>query len=179
MIGLMLGCGTPMAVSWGPGRTLIYNDAYAELIGTRHPLALGRSSLETFVEIRDLIEDRLAQASAGTTVHVADHFYPGVRRGGLGDAWLDICYHPVRSDRGEVLGVFITAIDTTARVLAERGRRAAETELRRTQARQAFLLKLSDALTAAGRSDRDPGRRLACARRAASRQPRSLFRDRR
>ena len=42
-VRVMLGSGYPMLICWGPAYTMLYNDAYAALIGTRHPAALGCS----------------------------------------------------------------------------------------------------------------------------------------
>jgi hypothetical protein len=35
-IGVMLGSGYPMLVSWGPAYMMLYNDPYRPLIGTKH-----------------------------------------------------------------------------------------------------------------------------------------------
>jgi hypothetical protein len=40
-VGLMLRSQLPMYVAWGPQWRLLYNDAYALLLGARHPGALG------------------------------------------------------------------------------------------------------------------------------------------
>jgi hypothetical protein len=40
----------PMLLLWGDSFTQIYNDAYAELIGDKHPAALGATSREVFPE---------------------------------------------------------------------------------------------------------------------------------
>src|ERR1700682_6509770 len=45
-IGIVLNSGQPMCVAWVAELTLIYNDAYAEILGVRHPAALGRRSEE-------------------------------------------------------------------------------------------------------------------------------------
>lgn len=42
IVSLILASGKPMFVVWGPHRTLLYNDAYIALLGSKHPAALGR-----------------------------------------------------------------------------------------------------------------------------------------
>jgi hypothetical protein len=37
LVAVMLGSHQPMFVVWGPARTLLYNDAYAEILGRKHP----------------------------------------------------------------------------------------------------------------------------------------------
>jgi hypothetical protein len=44
LIGVMLGSNQPMFVSWGPERTLLYNEGYAAILGRKHPGALGQLS---------------------------------------------------------------------------------------------------------------------------------------
>ncbi|WP_264048911.1 hypothetical protein [Methylobacterium flocculans] len=46
LVRVMLGSGQPMFVAWGPERTLLYNDGYSEMLGTRHPAALSRPFFE-------------------------------------------------------------------------------------------------------------------------------------
>src|SRR4030088_2059647 len=36
-VALILSCGFPMAVRWGPELVTIYNDAYREILGDKHP----------------------------------------------------------------------------------------------------------------------------------------------
>ncbi|MGX6601083.1 SpoIIE family protein phosphatase [Micromonosporaceae bacterium Da 78-11] len=49
-VELLLDSPMPMALSFGDDFTLIYNDAYADLIGALHPAALGRPGAEVFGE---------------------------------------------------------------------------------------------------------------------------------
>ena len=50
-VDLLLAAPLPMAFAAGPRFVLIYNDAYADLIGTLHPAALGRPAAEGLGEI--------------------------------------------------------------------------------------------------------------------------------
>ena len=52
LVGVMLGSNQPMFIAWGAERTLLYNDAYAEILARKHPAALGRDFLEVWHEIR-------------------------------------------------------------------------------------------------------------------------------
>jgi PAS domain-containing protein len=62
-VDLILASGFPMSVRWGPDLIMIYNDAYASLLGDRHPRALGRplrdiaGVLATAFEITDRVRD--------------------------------------------------------------------------------------------------------------------------
>ena len=48
---VVLSSPVPMALLLGDDLTLLYNDGYAELIGDRHPAALGRPAAEVFAEV--------------------------------------------------------------------------------------------------------------------------------
>lgn len=50
----------PVALLWGPEFVLLYNEAYVELIGHKHPAALGRSARQVFAEVWDVVGPMLA-----------------------------------------------------------------------------------------------------------------------
>ena len=50
-VELVLASGFPMAVRWGPEQVSIYNDAYAGILGDKHPRALGRPLREVWPEM--------------------------------------------------------------------------------------------------------------------------------
>src|SRR6478609_3864790 len=55
-VELILASGFPMSVRWGPDLIMIYNDAYAELLGSKHPHVLGKPLREVWPEIlKDLV----------------------------------------------------------------------------------------------------------------------------
>src|SRR5678809_1640907 len=41
-VALLLESRFPMFVAWGPELGFLYNDSYAEVLGAKHPRALGR-----------------------------------------------------------------------------------------------------------------------------------------
>ena len=62
------------------------------------------------------------------------------------EIWVDRAASPIRDETGAVVGLWEVFIDITA--YAERQRKLAEDMLRETEAREAFLLRLSDELRA-------------------------------
>src|SRR3954466_11683367 len=42
VVSLLLNSKFPMFVAWGPELSFLYNDNYAEILGAKHPTALGR-----------------------------------------------------------------------------------------------------------------------------------------
>src|SRR5579884_4313023 len=51
VVDLVLAYGFPMAVRWGPELVMLYNDAYAPLLGAKHPHVFGRPLREAWPEI--------------------------------------------------------------------------------------------------------------------------------
>ena len=64
-VELMLASPVPMALTYGDDIVLVYNDAYADVIGARHPGAMGRPAAEVFADlwqapgVGDVIDGRL------------------------------------------------------------------------------------------------------------------------
>ncbi|MBA3324565.1 MAG: PAS domain S-box protein [Rhodobacteraceae bacterium] len=132
VVGLMLGSRQPMFVAWGPSRTILYNDGYAPMCGKRHPKAFGQPFAEVWAEIMDDVGPILERAFAGESTHRDDIALTMERNGFPEETHFAFSYTPVRGDDGRVAGMLCACSETTERVKADR--------------RQAFLLKLSDAV---------------------------------
>jgi PAS domain S-box-containing protein len=131
LVNVMLGSKQPMFVAWGPEHTLIYNDGYAEILGRKHPAALGRPLLDVWSEIRPDIEAMVKQAYAGDPVHMDDIALVLERNGYPEEAHFTFSYTPVRdSGTGAISGIFCPSSETTAQVIAERRLRQSEAEAR-------------------------------------------------
>jgi PAS domain S-box-containing protein len=116
----MLSSNQAMFVAWGPGRTLLYNDAYAEILAGKHPEALGRDFLEVWGEIRDDLVPIVEEAYAGRPVHMDDIELIMERRGHKEEAHFAFSYTPVRNEDGAVGGFFCACLETTQTVLVQR-----------------------------------------------------------
>ena len=126
LVGVMFGANQPMFVAWGSEHTLLYNDAYADLLATKHPTALGRPFFDVWSEVRDDLVPLVARVSAGEPVHMDDIGLVVQRRGFPEEVHFSFSYSPVRDATGVVAGFFCPCTETTQQVQAER-RRAAET----------------------------------------------------
>jgi len=120
IMGVLLVANQPTFVAWGLERTLLYNDAYAEILGDKHPAALGRPFLEVWSELRDDLLPIVERAYAGEPVHMDDITLVMHRRGYSEEAHFAFSYTPVRDEVGAVAGFFCPCTETTAQVLAER-----------------------------------------------------------
>lgn len=138
---LLLAHRFPMAAIWGPEHVIFYNDAYRSLLNDKHPSTLGRPMQEHWPEPMPLNKPLLHRVWAGETVCIDDALWPKSRFGEPKNAWYTFALSPLRDDDGRIAGALLTAFETTTRHLAEQA-------LRRTEVREAFLLKLSDTLRA-------------------------------
>ena len=51
VVGLLLQSRFPMFVAWGKELGFLYNDSYAEILGAKHPRALGQRFFDIWSEI--------------------------------------------------------------------------------------------------------------------------------
>ncbi len=123
---LMLGSRFPMFAAWGPDLAFVYNDAYAEILGDKHPAALGRGFREIWPEIWDAITPFVDSAMAGEATWAENLPFTMNRHGYDEQTWFTFSYAPIRDDDGTVGGMFCSCTETTARVRAEEALRASE-----------------------------------------------------
>jgi len=123
-VELILASGFPMSVRWGADLILIYNDAYAELLGDKHPGALGKPLREIWPEILgDLVPlNEAILHGARDSFFAEDHLWPINRYGVPEEARFTISYSPIpdhAAPRG-IGGVLATVFETTDRVRNEK-----------------------------------------------------------
>ena len=123
----VLASDAPMFLVWGPERILLYNDAYGELLGEKHPDALGRSFFSVWPEQETTIGPILEQLSDGMPRRVDGHtVLPRDRR--PRKARIGLTCNPVYDERLTVAGAL--CIGRGDAVLTDTGDRAdAETGL--------------------------------------------------
>ncbi|MFI7545392.1 PP2C family protein-serine/threonine phosphatase [Actinoplanes sp. NPDC049599] len=133
-VDLMLHTRAPVTLFWGPDDVLIYNEAYAPMIGDKHPAALGAPAGQVFAEIWDTIGPMLATVHAGDgAIWVEDLRLLMNRRGFLEETFFTFSYSAVHHADGSIAGAIDIASETTAQVLGRR--------------RLALLSRLNDRLT--------------------------------
>ncbi|MDI1273019.1 PAS domain-containing protein [Polaromonas sp.] len=129
VVNLMLGSAFPMFVAWGPTLSLLYNDAYAEILGAKHPQALGRPFYEAWHDIRADIEPLVQRALGGEAFFVENLPLRMRRHGYDEDTWFTFSYSPVRDEADAIAGLYCACTETTAMVLAEQHQRAEQERL--------------------------------------------------
>ena len=115
-----LGSPFPILLWCGQSLTLIYNDGYRAVLGTKHPSALGRPGAEVWNEIWPDIERMFDWSDEGRTTYAENQRFAMDRADGtLGDAWFTFAVSPIRDEDGRVVAFFNPAAETTAQVVAE------------------------------------------------------------
>ncbi|MFP5372693.1 MAG: GAF domain-containing protein, partial [Actinomycetes bacterium] len=110
----------PILLMWGPGLVMIYNDAYAPLLGARHPAALGRRAAEIWSDIWDDIGSMADEVFAGRATYSEDLPLVMSRHGFEEETYFTFSFSPVVEPGGRVAGLLDTVVETTKRVLATR-----------------------------------------------------------
>lgn len=139
-VSMILDHPLPMAVAWGPDLVTIYNDAYVALLAEKSD-ALGRRFLAVWAEAHEIIAPPINRALAGEPSRYENAPLTLLRAGQSEEAFFDHSFSPLRDETGAVAGVLNTAIDTTARLQAERDREHAEGTSRQSEAMTRSLVE--------------------------------------
>ncbi|MFW6357532.1 MAG: PAS domain-containing protein, partial [bacterium] len=102
----------PQFICWGRELTMVYNDAYIELLGDNHP-ALGKSLLEVWHEAKETIEPVIDKAFAGKSVFVENTQFTLMRHGYPEETCFDFTFSPLRDAHGTVVGLLNTTLEMT------------------------------------------------------------------
>ncbi|HSW19021.1 MAG TPA: PAS domain-containing protein [Ramlibacter sp.] len=131
VVGLLLQSRFPMFVAWGDALGFLYNDPYAEILGAKHPRALGMRFHDIWSEIWPDISPLIDAAMAGQSIYREDLPLVMNRKGYDEETWFTFSYSPLRDESGKIAGMFCAVSETTRRVLAERALRELNETLER------------------------------------------------
>ena len=114
-----------MAMLEGPEhRFVLVNPSYVRLVGHRPllgltvPQALPDAESQGYVRLMD----EVYRTGTAYTDHGARYDSQVLPGGPVVERYVDFVFQPIRAESGEVTGIFIEGVETTARVLAERRR---------------------------------------------------------
>jgi signal transduction histidine kinase len=119
-----------MFVAWGKDLGFLYNDPYAEILGAKHPKALGNRFYDIWSEIWSDISPLIDAAMTGEATYREDLPLVMNRKGFDELTWFTFSYSPVRDESGKVAGMFCAVSETTPKILAERALRTSEGRFR-------------------------------------------------
>ena len=130
IVDLLLQSRFPMFVAWGAELGFLYNDSYAEILGAKHPAALGRRFYDIWSEIWPDISPLIDAAMNGEATYREDLPLVMNRKGYDEQTWFTFSYSPVRDETGGVAGMFCACTETTEKVVGGRALRESEGRLR-------------------------------------------------
>lgn len=120
VVATVLESPLPLCYQHGPALEMVYNDAFAELLGSKHPAVFGRPTREAVAEVWDLPN---VGAAFQRVLETGEPFLENgvrlsLRRGRPAPLRLDDGYYtraasPVRDDSGAVVGVLHMVLETT------------------------------------------------------------------
>ncbi|WLS43704.1 ATP-binding protein [Micromonospora profundi] len=120
-VRIVLSSRYPMLLLWGPDFTQLYNDAYAALIGDKHPAALGDDVRVTLAEGWDVLGPLIQEAMAtGVASWVPALRLLLERAGYREEAYFSVSHAPARDDDGRTVGVLTVCSEVTEQVVGER-----------------------------------------------------------
>jgi PAS domain S-box-containing protein len=113
IVALILASGKPMFIVWGPARTLVYNDAYASLLGNKHPGSLGAPFFSVWSDAQNDVAALFDRLFGGTVVDLDDISISFDREEGTPEAHFALSYTPIRDQGSKVVGLLCIHSDTT------------------------------------------------------------------
>lgn len=160
-VDVVLGCGFPMVLRWGPDLIQIYNDAYSEILADHHPSGLGQATRDCWPDGWDAAEPIYQRVWRGEPVTCTDHIFRIARHGKVENGWFTVSYAPIHDGNGAVSGVLATVFETSARVRAESEQREMMAALRASEQRLRALVTATSYVTYAMSPDWTEMRQLA------------------
>jgi PAS domain S-box-containing protein len=119
-VRMALECPFPINMWCGPDLLLIYNDAYRDVLGIKHPASLGRPGREVWGEIWPDISPMFdAIRTGGAPIYAENARFMMERESGPPrEAWFTFSLSPIRDESGDVIAFLNVATETTTRVRA-------------------------------------------------------------
>ncbi|CZT53029.1 related to sensory transduction histidine kinase [Rhynchosporium secalis] len=121
MVLLVIQDPSPAVIYWGDEATIVYNEAYTELIGQKHPALQGQDPRTGFAEIWIHFEKLLTeQRETAETVVEANAFLLLYRHGFLEETYFSWKFVPIIGSEGWVVGSHATVVEVTREVIGDR-----------------------------------------------------------
>lgn len=127
-VELMLGQQQAICIFWGPENTLLYNDAYAPILGAKEENALGKPASEVWMDVWADILPFVQKALAGEGMWFEELPLIMTRNGYPEETFWTFSYSPLY-DQGEIAGMINVAYDATPAVVAREKAKVLQGEL--------------------------------------------------
>ncbi|MEO7119623.1 MAG: PAS domain-containing protein [Ginsengibacter sp.] len=120
-VSICLNSSSPILIWWGKDLVKIYNDAYRDLIATKHPKAMGAKGADVWPEILPNVLPMLKGIlKDGEATGSEDQLLVIERNGHSEVCYFTFSYSAIRDEAGNVGGIFCAVNETTKKVNAER-----------------------------------------------------------
>jgi PAS domain S-box-containing protein len=120
-VSICLNSRFAIVIWWGPELLMLYNDAYRQIIASKHPAALGNPGRECWREIWPTIAPMLESVMTHGEATWSDDLLLLLERHGYAEeCYFTFSYSPIRDESGGVAGVFTPVKETTEKVIGER-----------------------------------------------------------
>ena len=121
-VRIILRSRFPMVIWWGQSELNFYNDAYIQILGARHPDALGQPGRqvwgnETWDAVTPQIEGVLQEGQASWDEAL---FVMTQRNGYLEESYFTFSMSPILEEGGSLSGILCVITEETRRVLSDR-----------------------------------------------------------
>jgi PAS domain S-box-containing protein len=120
-VSICLNSSSPLLIWWGKDLVKIYNDAYCDLIATKHPTPMGATGANVWPEILPNVSPMLKGIlKDGEATGLADQLLVIERDGRSEVCYFTFSYSAIRDEAGNVGGIFCAVTETTKKVNAEK-----------------------------------------------------------
>ncbi|MBD1877047.1 response regulator [Nodosilinea sp. FACHB-131] len=121
LVKTLLTSRYPMVLTWGAEFTQFYNDAYSQVIGDKHPAALGTDIRETLAEAWDTLGPMIQRVMATGVANWTPALPLVLERAGYREeSYFSVSHAPAEDDEGQIVGMLAVCSEVTQQVLGER-----------------------------------------------------------
>jgi signal transduction histidine kinase len=121
LVKALLASRYPMELTWGPHLIQIYNDAFSQVLGDKHPAALGEDVRVTLAEAWDTLGPLVREVMAtGRANWVPALMLLLERNGYREESYFSVSHAPAEDESGAIVGMLGVCSEVTEQVLGER-----------------------------------------------------------
>ncbi len=121
LVKTLLASRYPMVLTWGPNFTQFYNDAYSQLIGDKHPAALGIDIRITLAESWDTLGPMIEQVMKSGVANWTPALLLVMQRSGYREeSYFSVSHAPAEDDSGQIVGMLAVCSEVTQQILGDR-----------------------------------------------------------
>jgi signal transduction histidine kinase len=121
LVKMLLASRYPMVLTWGTDFTQFYNDAYSQLIGSKHPKALGTDIRVTLAEAWDTLGPMIETVMSTGVANWTPALLLVLERSGYREeSYFSVSHAPAEDDFGRIVGMLAVCSEVTQQVLGER-----------------------------------------------------------